>query len=215
MENATKALLIAGGVLIAIIIISMFIMMFNKMSNMQNQQEEQLKVEQIAAFNAEYESYNKKAMYGTEVMTIMNKAIQNNLDMDASKYEDAYYINIKFKLNDTIQDTVIKENMNTKEQTVFEDFNYIKDMFGHTLTDTKLEKNKFYSLGTYVEDELKMDVAIKKLFSAETNDHIEQSGQYRYYIKSALNQFKTTMFKCTDVVFNEYGRIKEMTFEQR
>lgn len=35
MENAAKALLIAGGVLLAIIIISMFVMMYNKISDMQ------------------------------------------------------------------------------------------------------------------------------------------------------------------------------------
>lgn len=78
MENATKALLIAGGVLIAIIIITMFIMMFSRMSNMQNEQEEQLKIEQLAAFNAEFEAYNKKVMYGTDVITLINKVAENN-----------------------------------------------------------------------------------------------------------------------------------------
>ena len=41
MENAAKALLIAGGILIAIIILSMFLMMYNRMTSIQKAQEEQ------------------------------------------------------------------------------------------------------------------------------------------------------------------------------
>ena len=78
MENASKALLIAGGVLIALIIISMLIMMLNKMSNLKNAQQEQIEIEQLAAFNAEFEAYNKKAMYGTDVITLINKVAENN-----------------------------------------------------------------------------------------------------------------------------------------
>lgn len=78
MENASKALMIAGGVLIALIILSMLLAMFNNISNMQKEQEEQIKTEQIAAFNAEFEAYNKKLMYGTDVITLINKVAENN-----------------------------------------------------------------------------------------------------------------------------------------
>ena len=78
MENASKALLIAGGILIALIIIAMFIMMFNKITNLTNEHEEQIKIEQLAAFNAQFEAYNKKAMYGTDVISLINKVAENN-----------------------------------------------------------------------------------------------------------------------------------------
>lgn len=78
MENASKALLIAGGILIALIVLTLFILMFNKMSSLQQEQEVQLKVEQLAAFNAEFEAFNKKVMYGTDVITLINKVVENN-----------------------------------------------------------------------------------------------------------------------------------------
>ena len=78
MENASKALMIAGGVLIAVIIITMFIMMFNNISNIQKEQEEQTKIEQILAFNSEFEAYDKNVMYGTDVITLINKVAENN-----------------------------------------------------------------------------------------------------------------------------------------
>ena len=78
MENISKALIIAGGVLLGIIIVSIFMVMFTRMSNMQLEQDEMIKVEQLAAFNAEYEAYNKKVMYGVDVITLINKAKRNN-----------------------------------------------------------------------------------------------------------------------------------------
>lgn len=78
MENASKALMIAGGVLVALIIITMFLMMFNNLSNIKKEQEEATKVEQVEAFNAGFEAYNKKIMYGVDVITLINKVAENN-----------------------------------------------------------------------------------------------------------------------------------------
>ena len=78
MENASKALLIAGGILISIIVISLFVSMYGKMSSLQRTQKEQQKMEQISAFNAEYEAFDKDVMYGADVVTLANKVKNNN-----------------------------------------------------------------------------------------------------------------------------------------
>lgn len=78
MENASKALIMAGGVLIAIIILSMFVMMYNKVSGIKKTQQEKVQMEQIASFNAEYEAFNKKMMYGADVVTLANKVEEYN-----------------------------------------------------------------------------------------------------------------------------------------
>ena len=90
MENATKALLIAGGVLIAIIILSMLLMMYNKISEIKNAQEEEKETQQLVAFNSQFEAYNKKLMYGTDVKTLINKVLENN-----EKYPISIYINLE------------------------------------------------------------------------------------------------------------------------
>lgn len=87
MENAAKALLIAGGILIAIIILSMFVMMYNRMTSIQKAQEEQRELEQIAAFNAEFESYNKQLMYGADVITLYNKVQEHNSNNPSEEIE--------------------------------------------------------------------------------------------------------------------------------
>lgn len=114
MENASKALLIAGGVLIALVIISMFIMMFSRMSNMQEEQEKKTQIEQLAAFNAEYEAYNKKVMYGVDVITLINKTAENN---------KKYFENADYKIVVTLDGKTItssKELIGTDmEKTIF------------------------------------------------------------------------------------------------
>lgn len=91
MENAAKALLIAGGIAIALIIISLLVYSANKISEIGEINQKEAEVKQLAEFNAEYEAYNKKLMYGAEVLSVINKAEDNNI-----KYEDdAYKITIK------------------------------------------------------------------------------------------------------------------------
>lgn len=87
MENASKALLIAGGVLIALIILTSFIAMYGRIANLQEEQEEQIKLDQLAEFNAKYEAYNKRIMYGTDVITLMNKVNENNVKAGTNDYK--------------------------------------------------------------------------------------------------------------------------------
>jgi type II secretory pathway pseudopilin PulG len=74
MENASKALLIAGGVLIAILIVSVLVVTLNIVNSNQRTREKALATEQLAEFNQKYEAYNKKALRGTDIITLKNMA---------------------------------------------------------------------------------------------------------------------------------------------
>lgn len=109
MENASKALMMAGAVLITIMVFGMFIYFISEFSGYPAQQEELLRIEQVAKFNQEYESYYKDKMYGTDVVTIMNKVISNNkkyADPITGRYEinaDNHYINVEIKMSSEIK----------------------------------------------------------------------------------------------------------------
>ena len=64
MENASKALIIAGGILIAILVVSLLVTGWNKLTYYNREKEEIQTVEQIINFNKEYESYNKRVVRG-------------------------------------------------------------------------------------------------------------------------------------------------------
>ena len=75
MENATKALLIAGGVLISIILISLLVRTYGNISNIKNQEITEKELQQIESENKEYTKYIGKTVYGTEVITVINRAV--------------------------------------------------------------------------------------------------------------------------------------------
>lgn len=85
MEDATQALLIAGGILLAILTLTGLVVMFNNVSIMENANEQKKEAARLAEWNAEWEAYNKKLLYGAEVLTVINKAEQNNREYNNNK----------------------------------------------------------------------------------------------------------------------------------
>ena len=66
MENATKALLIAAGVLIGIIILSMLLLGYNQISNYYQQQSDNLSLKQIVELNKKFTNYDGKTIRGND-----------------------------------------------------------------------------------------------------------------------------------------------------
>lgn len=73
MENASKALLMAGGILIAIITIALLVKSFTSISSFQEAKLTQKQQEEIVAFNEQYTKYLGQYVYGVEVATLKNK----------------------------------------------------------------------------------------------------------------------------------------------
>ena len=104
MENAAKALLIAGGILLMILTLSLLVYMTGSIEKIEQAQNQKKQVEELARFNLEYEAYNKQRLYGVDVITVINKAIANNKKMDVlDKSDEKYYINIEFKLEEALK----------------------------------------------------------------------------------------------------------------
>lgn len=73
MENASKALLMAGGVLIALIIIVLLVRSSASITIFQKTQLSKEAEEQLIEFNEQYTKYLGEYVYGTEVRSLMNK----------------------------------------------------------------------------------------------------------------------------------------------
>lgn len=79
MENASKALLMAGGVLIALMIIGALVLMFNQIGSYEKSQDASKKNSQLAEFNKEFERYlDDKEISGADVISLINKVIDYN-----------------------------------------------------------------------------------------------------------------------------------------
>ena len=94
MENASKALIIAGTVLITVALISIFLYVFNAIGQYQNQTQAQQQSNQVIAANrffveSAYDLDASKAgvqIYGYDVYNLMRKAKDINNNPDAENY---------------------------------------------------------------------------------------------------------------------------------
>lgn len=106
MENASKALLIAAGLFITLLLISMVILFYNRVSTYYQQQHEFTVIEQAGKFNAQFEAYNKDNIRGNELISFMNKIIDYN--STESYFEDNDYKRICVTIN-LIDDNILNQ----------------------------------------------------------------------------------------------------------
>lgn len=78
MENAAKALLMAGGILIALLILGAIVLLFANLQDYQNKTDISTKQAQIAQFNNQFEPFNKKELTLMELKSVYNKIKSNN-----------------------------------------------------------------------------------------------------------------------------------------
>lgn len=78
MENASKALIMAGSVLIALMIIGALLLMFNNLSNYQDVGIEETRDAQVVAFNNQFETYNRDNVRGSDLYSLLNKVVDYN-----------------------------------------------------------------------------------------------------------------------------------------
>lgn len=76
MENASKALVIAGSILVSILLISLGIAIYNKANDSVNNSG--MSKSQIETFNAQFAGYDGEQVRGSEIRTLVQKVIANN-----------------------------------------------------------------------------------------------------------------------------------------
>ena len=78
MENASKALIIAGAILVSILIVSLGVMIFNSMSGTAKQMAN-MDEQEIAAFNSKITPYLGESISGSQVNALIQYVISNDL----------------------------------------------------------------------------------------------------------------------------------------
>ena len=91
MENASKALIIAGAILLSILLISLGIMVYNNAKNTIGNAN--LDKQEIESFNAEWASYEGTAVSASKVQAMV-QAVNASNATEAKKGANAKYITI-------------------------------------------------------------------------------------------------------------------------
>lgn len=112
MEHANKAIIMAFGMLVAVMILGTIAFVFTRLKVLPMQDDDADTVEQRRLFNQEYEVYDKKIMYGVDVISVLNKAQSNNEKyvqgnfLSGNLYNTDYIINIVVNFIKPIDETI-------------------------------------------------------------------------------------------------------------
>ena len=99
MENASKALLIAGGMLIALLIIGALVLMFNQIGDYEKGQQGIEKTSEIAEFNKDFVRYTDGNIKGVDIISLANKVINfNSKDGISNSIDHNYKITLKINV---------------------------------------------------------------------------------------------------------------------
>lgn len=88
MENVTKALSIAGSVLIGVILLGMLVFAYSRISENKQIEQKNEKASQLAKFNINFESYAKDTVYGSEILSLANEVINYNERKAVDGYQE-------------------------------------------------------------------------------------------------------------------------------
>ena len=139
MENASKALLIAGSILIVILLIAVGVRVFNSTSGTKDTVEETMSSTEVVTFNNKFMPYIGKNKTKSEVISLVNAIIANNVTYN-TKIKVEYRIKVNNQVYNVINDEALKDvndlndllqKVSKSESSKFRIGNIKYDNYGH------------------------------------------------------------------------------------
>ncbi|MBP3596708.1 MAG: hypothetical protein J6J60_04840 [Clostridia bacterium] len=217
MENSAKALYMAGSLLIALVVISLLVAAFNNIGSVQQTKDDIQAQEEVIAFNKEYEAFNKRTMYGVDVISCINKAMNNNeryvkggrwSESGASGDEALVQVEVRMKDNSLKESIEVyyfedgKERKYVGKQSLPEE---VKSLKWNTLE--KDSKPKFTSIG---DDATIYDIYVKEL-QLELKDDFKLLKEENGRSKKAFDTSTTSLYSLvnnieTDIIITNRNK---------
>ncbi len=215
MENAAKALTIAGTILISVLVISAVVFMYRDLTSVKRQDAENQKLQEITDFNKSFESFDK-TLNGAKMLSLANKIQDYN-----TKYVDRMsegYKNIdlcidgKIANDDGIEWYKYYSELQKKVDTMMND----KYISANYLEALKEAEDVIGNSGSSHLEREQADETIKELkqklgdkgFTKATGSYKEDYKIYEQYLK-----IKKQTFKSAGIEYDERnGRITKMSY---
>ena len=116
MENATKALIIAGGMLIAMLIVGLLTWGYTQLRSLQKTNVEEEERQQIVDFNERFEAYNKKVVRGYQMISLANLVSDTNTRFA----EDDGYTSVTIRVDGLSNQNATNEDLVNYIQTYYD-----------------------------------------------------------------------------------------------
>ena len=219
MENATKALEMAASVLIGMLIIGMLAFTFTRISEVKQTEENSKAIHQASSVNQYFEAYNRDGVYGSELLSLVNKVIDYNIKAREEGYANIE-LTIKFSslpqnMNNNIYNSKYKFSLQMQGEKLAESYETLSlDITnkGNTLLTSDKAVN-----GEKVTKTISQWVKMSRvtLSSYFNNSNIEKIQQYQD-ICDAQTDLARKVFKQPSMTYDQNnGRITKIVFEEK
>lgn len=231
MENASKALIMAGSILMAILVISLLIFGYNQLSNLEQTRENSKEVDKMAEYMKNFEQFSR-VVYGSELLSLAN--LQQDYHYSEAR-EDVGYDDVEISV------TIKKEISGSKFfkvgtysiQEIAKEQKKIEEEIEKYETPNSHYNGrsvKYYAQKSYRE--IAMDFGYTQIpgniADYDIIDYVDKNYKDKNFklciediqkyvdIKSIYNEFRTgKQFKCIKTAYNDLnGRLNEMQFEE-
>jgi len=219
MENAVKALLIAAGVLVGIMIISLMLYGRGEISSYYKAKEEAKEFEQLSAFNKQYIPYNREDVRGSDILTLVNKIIDfNNLKEDDEEItisiripnnQESRMFYYKYDETQSIKLISLGRNYDVSRTEneiapILDQARQIEKEYPTVGMAKKLTENLSTLMGENARKT--KNELLEELKIADTVNNNEILKYYQYL------QFKRAHFDCEELEFTNQGRVRSFSF---
>lgn len=229
MENASKALIMAGGVLISLIVIGVLVLAYNKFTQLQNLEQNANREVQSADFNKQYEAFNRKEVYGSEVLSLANKIVDYNKLQAEDKGYSKITLEVKIKVatgthfkaktytdvddGDRTRGLIYQNSLLEYDINKIGKRTYKGKAVSYYARTTRQEIAQIF--GISYNTEFAYDLEDQLRHSTSTKELMEDIDKYNSYILEQT-ELKRKTFSCKEVEYdNKTGRVSKMYFEER
>ncbi len=234
MENASKALVMAGSILIAVMLISSLVYMYNKLSENQAAVEQADALSKYSQYGTQFEQYNT-TIYGSELLSLANLKLNYNytqstlsgyvpIDIEINiakerKENGKLYFSPKEYSIDTVRRTIdgIEDDIANYEDSTKGYENKKEKGKGKQSVQyyAQLNNRQIASLFEidFTSDEADYEVGDKLLENRKTKELMNKIQEYTN-IRTMYTAFKNTRFECTDIKYDDMQRVVYMHFRE-
>ena len=220
MENASKALLMAGGVLIGLLVIGALVLMVNQLGSYQKQNVGTEQEKQIAQFNQEFTRFTDQRIDGTDIVSLVNKVVDYNtrsggvnslnydikitLTIDITGFAGKYGTNSTSKIfGNTTRYTI--NNSNVSFYNIIRNYTNIESNYGlENLKKLSSNFDSVYENGTK---------SVKDVTGKEINDLNPPNGKNIIEGHREYSEFKSSKFRSVGSPTYTDGQISRLSFK--
>ena len=210
MENASKALIFAGTILISLMVISALVFAYRDLTSVKRQETENQKVEEIAEFNKSFESYEKD-LKGAQIFSLANKITDYNTKYVQNMDEGYEAITLNVKVGSETKNAQYYTNLQTSVDTIMKTYqssNYLEALHDayEKQSDAGATQQEKEKASTTIDE-------IKKKIGNVANNETDINKKFKTY--NEYKAIKNKTFKSEGVTYYSNGRIQSMTYREK